>query len=395
MTSQNYQIVVLGAGASGLMCAATAAARGRSVIVLDHANKAAKKVLMSGGGRCNFTNMYTEPDNYISNNPHFCKSALSRFTPWDFIAMAEKHGVEHYEKSLGQLFCKQSSRDIRDLLLKECQDSGARVQLKCQINTVEKLAEKGFKLQTSIGEICCDSLVVATGGLSIPTMGATGFGYQLAEQFGHSVIATRAGLTPLTFSSKKLKAFQVLAGNSLEVEASCNGKSFKEALLFTHKGLSGPAILQISNYWCKGDAIRINLLPQLDIADWLNKAIKKRPEIQLKTLLSSQFSNAFATYLVEQLGNNAKLKQLEHKDCDSIVNLLQEWTLYPQEVEGYRVAEVTLGGINTDEVSSKSFESKKQPGLYFIGEVLDVTGQLGGFNFQWAWASGVAAGECV
>jgi len=388
-------VIVIGAGAAGLMCAATAAARGRSVLVLDHANKMAKKVLMSGGGRCNFTNYYVEPENFISKNPHFCKSALSRYTQWDFIALVEKHQIEYSEKTLGQLFCNKSSKDIRDLLLNECQINGAKIQLKCHIEKVNVDDKGKFLLQTSLGSYYCNSLIIACGGLSIPTMGATGFGYQVAQQFSHNIIPTSAGLTPLTFCDKKLDEFKQLAGNSLNVEVSCKNTSFKEAMLFTHKGLSGPAILQISSYWQKGDSLKINLLPNLSVSMWLAENTEQRPEINLKTLLASQFSQSIASYFVEQIGLNCKLKQIDHQQLQVVISFLESWTIYPDDVEGYRVAEVTLGGVDTAQISSKSFESSNQSGLYFIGEVLDVTGHLGGFNFQWAWASGFAAGSHV
>ena len=393
--NQNYQVIVIGAGAAGLMCAATAAARGKQVLVLDHANKMAKKVLMSGGGRCNFTNLYVTPDNFLSANPHFCKSALSRYTQWDFIALVEKHGIDYYEKTLGQLFCKNSSRDIRDLLLNECQQHGATIKLKSTVESIEAIADNGFRLTTPSDTFECNSLVIATGGLSVPTMGASNFGYRIAEQFGHTILPTRAGLTPLTFSDKLLEQFKTLAGNSLRVQVTCNNASFKEAILFTHKGLSGPAILQISNYWFPGDPLIINLLPGRDVKDWLETQKQQRPDITVKTLLAGEFSQAVATYFCEQLKMHCKLKQLAHRQLEQLVQFLTEWTIYPSGVEGYRVAEVTLGGVDTREVSSKTFESLRQQGLYFIGEVLDVTGHLGGFNFQWAWASGVAAGEYV
>lgn len=402
---QKYPIIIIGAGAAGLMCAAKVASLGKKVIVLDHANKMAKKVLMSGGGRCNFTNMYVEPENFLSNNPHFCKSALSRYTQWDFIALVEKYNIPYYEKSLGQLFCKNSSKDIRDLLLKECESNGAKIQLKCSIEKVELLENNNqdleennkerFKLITTLGEFQCVSLVIASGGLSIPTMGASDFGYKIAQQFGHTIIPTRAGLTPLTFTKKLQEKFTVLAGNSLNVEVSCNNQSFKEAMLFTHKGLSGPAILQISSYWLPGDPLVINFLPDLSVTQWLEENKQTRPEVNLKTLLATQFSQAIASFIVEQLNINCKLKQIDHKQQKTITEFLTAWIIYPDDVEGYRVAEVTLGGVDTNEISSKTFQSKKQTGLYFIGEVLDVTGHLGGFNFQWAWASGVAAGESV
>ncbi len=403
--SEKYDVIIIGAGAAGLMCAATAAFRGRKVLVLDHANKAAKKVLMSGGGRCNFTNLTVESENFICSNPHFCKSALNRYTQWDFITLVEKYQVEYYDKTSGQLFCTKSSRDIRDLLLAECQKSGARVQLKTAINKISVNADSTFTLQTIGNSYLCSSLVVATGGLSIPTMGASGFGYSIAQQFGHQLITTNAGLSPLTFNSKILNQFKALAGNSLIAEVSCEHNSFTGSILFTHKGLSGPAILQISSYWSKGKPLKINLLPDLDVLSWLQSNKQDRPDINLKTLLSTQFSQSISAFLVAQLNNvlfngtssesNIKLKQIEHKMINQIAGFLQNWVVYPDDLEGYRVAEVTTGGIATDEISSKTFESQRQRGLYFIGEVLDVTGQLGGFNFQWAWSSGHAAGEHV
>ncbi len=387
-------VIVIGAGAAGLMCAARAATRGRDVIVLDRANKSAKKILMSGGGRCNFTNLHVEPENFISNNPHFCKSALSRYSQWDFIDLVERHEIDYYEKSLGQLFCKHSSKDIRDLLLNLCQSRGVSIQLKCTINTVES-SQEGFTLLTDLGAYQCESLVVASGGLSIPRMGASGLGYAIAQQFGHRIFETRAGLSPFLFEGKRLTDFRALAGNSIQVQVSCNGVSFTEAMLFTHKGLSGPSILQISNYWKLGDSILINLMPKIFIKDWLAEQIQNRPEITLKTLLATQFSQAIASFFVAQLALNVKLKQITHEQCRQIESFLGGWRLYPSGLEGYAVAEVTLGGVDTREVSSKTFESKRHKGLYFIGEVLDVTGQLGGYNFQWAWASGDAAGKYV
>ncbi|MGX5202203.1 NAD(P)/FAD-dependent oxidoreductase [Aliikangiella sp. IMCC44632] len=391
---KEYDVIIVGAGAAGLMCASTAAARGKKTLVIDHANKMAKKVLMSGGGRCNFTNYYVEPENFISHNPHFCKSALSRYTQWDFIALVEKYQIDYYEKTLGQLFCRKSSKDIRDLLLNECQSHGAKIHLKCSIQTIRK-DNDSYQLATTLGDVSCRSLVIACGGLSIPTMGASGFGYQVAEQFGHHVYPTRPGLTPLTVDEKLKQSFAELAGNSIDVEVSCGQTSFKEAMLFTHKGLSGPAILQISSYWQPGMPISINLLPHLDCAQWLAESKSTRPEINLKTLLATQFSQSVATYLVSKLNINLKLKQLEQKQIQQIEELLCGWIIYPKDYEGYKVAEVTIGGVDTSEISSKTFESNKSSGLYFIGEVLDVTGHLGGFNFQWAWASAYAAGQYV
>ncbi len=395
-----FDVIIIGAGAAGLMCAAAAAARGRKTIVLDHANKMAKKVLMSGGGRCNFTNLYVEPENFLSHNPHFCKSALSRYTQWDFIALVDKYGIDYYEKTHGQLFCKNSSRDIRDLLMQECQSAGAKIQLKCKIIEItQKLNKESginqYTLETSLGSFTCDSLVIATGGLSIPTMGASGFGYDIAKQFGHNLYPTQPGLTPLTIKQPKLADFAALAGNAIDVEVSTNHASFKEAMLFTHKGISGPAILQISNYWKPGEPLHINLLPNIICSDWLQENIEKRPEINLKTLLATQFSQSVAGFFVQEIGIDCKLKQLDHPQINQTIQFLTQWTIYPSGFEGYKVAEVTLGGVDTSEISSKTFESQLAQGLYFIGEVLDVTGHLGGFNFQWAWASAQAAGQHV
>ncbi len=394
--NQEYQVIILGAGAAGLMCSITAAKRGRKVLVIDHANKVGKKILMSGGGRCNFTNYSIEPDNYLASNPHFCKSALSRYSQWQFIELVEQYGIEYYDKGLGQLFCKNSSKQIRDLLINECQKYGVKIQLKTSVENILALAGScGFKLKTNLEEYHCQSLVIATGGLSIPTMGATGFGYKIAQQFDHQIIPTNPALTPLTFDKKWLAKTKDLPGNAIDIQVSCNGQSFNEAMLFTHKGLSGPAILQISSYWKPGQPIVINLLPALDVADWLQENKQSRGEIQLKTLLSSKFSQAIANYLVTLLGFNGKLKQIETNDLNKVEKQLSQWTLYPIGYEGYRVAEVTRGGIDTNDISSKTFESTKQKNLYFIGEVLDVTGHLGGYNFQWAWASGRAAGSFV
>lgn len=394
--NQEYQVIIIGAGAAGLMCAITAAKRGRKVLIIDHANKVGKKILMSGGGRCNFTNYSIEAENFLGSNPHFSKSALSRYNQWQFIELVEEYGIEYYDKGLGQLFCKKSSKQIRDLLVDECQKYGVKIQLKTSVENISALVESsGFKLQTKLEDYHCHSLVIATGGLSIPTMGATGFGYEIAQKFGHKIIATSPGLTPLTFDKKWLAKTRDLPGNAIDIQVSCNGQSFTEAMLFTHKGLSGPAILQISSYWKPGQPIVINLLPELDVADWLQENKHSRGEIQLKTLLSTKFSQAIADFLVNLLGFNSKLKQIEIKELSKIEKQLSQWTLYPAGFEGYRVAEVTLGGIDSDDISSKTFESSKQENLYFIGEILDVTGHLGGYNFQWAWASGHAAGSFV
>jgi len=389
-------VVVIGAGAAGLMCAFTAAARGRKVLLIDHANKAGKKILMSGGGRCNFTNMYTEPANFLSGNPHFCKSALARYTQWDFIEMVGRHGVPYHEKKLGQLFCDNKASDILGMLLDECEQAGVDLRLDTSVQSIEK-GELGYLLQSSAGEFACQSLVIATGGLSIPTLGASGFGYQVARQFGHSVLPTRAGLVPFTITEPLLKSMcESLSGTSVEdCLVSCNGQSFRENILFTHRGLSGPAILQVSSYWQPGDTIEINLLPHLDLVEWLDEQRRERPNTELKTLLGELFTRKMATLLAEHWFVSKPLKQYSAAELAEIAEKLSNWRVMPAGTEGYRTAEVTIGGVDTREVSSKTMESLKAPGLYFVGEVLDVTGHLGGFNFQWAWASGYAAAQYV
>lgn len=391
------QVIIIGAGAAGLMCAMSAAARGRQVLLIDHANKAGKKILMSGGGRCNFTNMYCEPVNFLSQNPHFCKSALARFTQWDFIALVAKHGVPYHEKKLGQLFCDNKSSDILGLLLDECDQAGVDLRLDTSVSEIARLDEGGYQLQTSLGLARCESLVIATGGLSIPTLGATGFGYQIARQFGHNVLPTRAGLVPFTLTDPQLKALCTeLSGTSVEdCRVSCNGQSFVENILFTHRGLSGPAILQISSYWQPGDTISIDLLPRIDLPVWLAEQQRERPNSELKTLLGELFTKKMAGLLAEQWFVSKPMKQYTPGELKAIAERLGNWQLVPAGTEGYRTAEVTLGGVDTREVSSKTLESLKSPGLYFVGEVLDVTGHLGGFNFQWAWASGYAAAQFV
>jgi predicted Rossmann fold flavoprotein len=393
----NYQVIIIGAGAAGLMCALSAAARGRRVLLLDHANKAGKKILMSGGGRCNFTNLYSAPENFMSANPHFCKSALARYSQWDFIALVGKHGVPYHEKKLGQLFCDNKASDILEMLLSECREAGVSLLLDTEIKQIDAGSSGGYKLQSSAGSLSCESLVIATGGLSIPTLGASGFGYQVAKQFGHELLPTRAALVPFTITEPQLKALCTeLSGTSVEdCLVSCNGQSFKENILFTHRGLSGPAILQISSYWQPGDAVQINLLPHINLPQWLPEQQAERPNSELKTLLAELFTKKMAGLLAEQWFESKPLKQYTHAELAVIAEQLGNWTVLPAGTEGYRTAEVTLGGVDTREVSSKTMQSLKAPGLYFIGEVLDVSGQLGGFNFQWAWASGFAAAQYV
>ena len=396
---QKYDVVIMGAGAAGLMCAAEAGKRDRQVLVLDHANKAGKKILMSGGARCNFTNYYVEPERYLSHNPHFCKSALSRYTQWDFIALVDKHGIPYHEKKEGQLFCDHKASDILNMLLDECAQVGAQVQLKTSIEQIEALisddaAGMRYQVSTSSGKVQCQSLVVATGGPSIPTLGASGFGYDVARQFGLKVYPTRAALVPFVTTDHNKSLCESLSGTSLAISVSCNGQSFSDDLLFTHRGLSGPAMLQISLYWNEGDEIQINLLPSENLEKLLREQQHLLPKVSLKNWLAEHFTQKFAVLWLEQ--NHPALMaytlaQLSGANMDMIAQQLHQWCLKPSGTEGYRTAEVALGGVDTDEVSSKTMEVKSYPGLYFIGEVLDVTGHLGGFNFQWAWASAVAA----
>jgi predicted Rossmann fold flavoprotein len=391
----NVDVLVIGAGAAGLMCAITAGQRGKRVLVVDHANKPGKKILMSGGGRCNFTNMGTTPANFLSANPHFAKSALARYTPWDFIALVEKHRIKYHEKELGQLFCDESSKLIVRMLLDECAAAGVEVRTSCAVTRVRKV-EDGFRVLTAAGEVHATSLVVATGGLSIPSMGATGFGYELAKQFGHAMLPTRAGLVPLTLSGKHQERYQDLAGLALPVsEAKLGKQGFRAGLLFTHRGLSGPSILQISSYWQPGDDLRIDLSPEVDAGDWLIGQRAERPAAELKTVLGELLPKRLAQRLCELWFESKPMRQYREAELADIGRQLHDWPITASGTEGYRTAEVTLGGVDTHELSSTTMESKRVPGLYFIGEVVDVTGWLGGYNFQWAWASGHAAGEVV
>jgi len=387
-----HDLIVIGGGAAGLMCAIEAGKRGRRVLLLEHANRVGKKILMSGGGRCNFTNLHATPDDYLSANPHFCKSALARYTQWDFIAMAERHGIAWHEKELGQLFCDESSKLIVKMLLDECAEASVQIETDCSIEQVRRDSE-GFALNTMRGTLRCASLVVASGGLSIPKMGATGFGYELARQFGHRVLATRAGLVPLTLSGKHLDDYADLSGVALPVIAATAERSFRAGFLITHRGLSGPAILQISSYWQPGEPLHLNLLPDTDARDYLNSQQRERPAAELKTVLSEALPKRLAQRLCELRFGNRPMRQHRPAELREIAAQLQAWPVVASGTEGYRTAEVTLGGVDTDELSSTTMESRKVPGLYFIGEVVDVTGHLGGFNFQWAWASGHAAGQ--
>ena len=394
----DFDVVIIGGGAAGLFCAANAGARGLRVLVLEHANKVGKKILMSGGGRCNFTNLDVRPDRYLSANPHFCKSALARYKPEAFIALVDSHGIAWHEKELGQLFCDDSSKLILRMLLDECEaTANVRIETETPVLRVQH-RDGGFALNTKLGSVRCAKLVVATGGLSIPSMGASGFGFDLARQFGHRIKPLRAGLVPLTLSGKPLEQHQDLSGLSVAVEASCGDASFSNQMLFTHRGLSGPAMLQISSYWEPGKSLQIDLLPGDDALALLQAARRDRPNIEFHTALATHLPKRLAQTLVETLfkGFDKKpLRQLRDAELTQIAAQLSNWPIVPNGTEGYRTAEVTLGGVDTDEVSSSTMESKLQPGLHFIGEVVDVTGWLGGYNFQWAWASAKAAAQAL
>ncbi|UPG92928.1 NAD(P)/FAD-dependent oxidoreductase [Luteibacter aegosomatissinici] len=389
-----YDAIVIGAGAAGLMTAIVAGQRGRRVLVVDHANKAGKKILMSGGGRCNFTNTNTTPANFLSRNPHFCKSALARYTPWHFIDLVEKHRIKYHEKSPGQLFCDESSKLIVRMLLDECAAAGVRVELNTGVTKI-KAGDGGFGCDTPLGHVRAPSLVIATGGLSIPSLGASGFGYDVAKQFGHAVLPVRAGLVPLTLSGKHQERYDGLAGVALPIEARAHGTAFRDAMLFTHRGVSGPAILQISSYWEPGVDLRLDLLPGADAYEALRVGREERPAAEFRTVLSSLLPRRLAERLCEVWIPSKPMRQYRDAELNDIAAQLQDWPLVASGTEGYRTAEVTLGGVDTDEVSSATLMSKRQQGLYFVGEVLDVTGHLGGYNFQWAWASGHAAGQAL
>lgn len=388
------EVLIIGGGAAGLMCALTAGQRGRRVRVIEHANRVGKKILMSGGGRCNFTNLNVKPENFLSKNPHFCKSALARYRPEQFIEMVERHGIAYHEKELGQLFCDESSKLIVRMLLDECEAAGVIVEVNCEITRVDQSRDE-FVLQTSLGQRRAPKLVVACGGLSIPSMGASGFGYQIARQFGHMVLPTRAGLVPLTFSGKPLEQYQDLSGLAMPIEASCGDARFHNQMLITHRGISGPAILQISSYWQPGMALTLDLFPHTNAFEWLAAQQRERAAAELKTVLSEVLPKRFVQRLCELHFENKPMRQYRPAELRTMADILHAWPVPPSGTEGYRTAEVTLGGVSTDELSSSTMESKCMPGLYFIGEVVDVTGWLGGYNFQWAWASGHAAGQAV
>ncbi|MGQ0802123.1 MAG: NAD(P)/FAD-dependent oxidoreductase [Pseudomarimonas sp.] len=392
--SEHPDLIIIGAGAAGLMCAQTAGHRGKRVHVIEHANRVGKKILMSGGGRCNFTNTGTTPAQFISANPHFCKSALARYKPADFIAMVERHGIAYHEKELGQLFCDESSKQIVKMLLDECSDAGVRIDVSCAVTGVERDGD-GFRVNTKQGVVRAPALVVACGGLSIPSMGASGFGYEVARQFGHRVLPTRAGLVPLTLSGTHSERLQDLSGVALPITVHGKVKQFSNQMLITHRGVSGPAILQISSYWQPGETLLLDLLPGADALALLTELRRARPAAELRTVLAELLPKRFAQRLCEQWLVSKPLRQYSPPELAATADLLQRWPLVASGTEGYRTAEVTLGGVDTDGLSSTTMQSKSVPGLYFIGEVVDVTGWLGGYNFQWAWASGYAAGTSV
>lgn len=382
-------VLIIGAGAAGLMCAIEAGKRGRSVLLLDHSNRPGKKIRASGGGRCNFTNLNTCSENYISQNPHFCKSALSRFTSQDFIALVEKHGIGYHEKEQGQLFCNESSSRIIEMLQKECHGAGVRMLLNCRIKKIGWA--DFFMVDTSLGEFESESLVVATGGLSHPDLGATGLGFGIAREFGVRVVPLRPALVPFILNRGDLRRMGELSGVSTDAIAGCNGHEFRGGLLFTHKGLSGPAALQASSFWKNGDSIHLNLMPGVDPYELF--ALKKESRTELKNLLSQYLPKRLAQEWCNLRAPSKPIHQYSDKELREIADRLKNWELRPTATEGYAKAEVTVGGIDTSELSSKTMQVKKTPGLYFVGEVVDVTGQLGGFNLQWAWSSGYAAGQ--
>ncbi|MBI6547792.1 NAD(P)/FAD-dependent oxidoreductase [Xenorhabdus lircayensis] len=393
---EKFDVVVIGAGAAGLFCAAQAGQAGLNVLVLDNGKKAGRKILMSGGGRCNFTNMYTEPMAYLSDNPHFCKSALARYTQWDFIDLIQRHGIPYHEKTLGQLFCDDSAQKIIDLLLKECETGGVNVRLRSEVTHVEK-KEQGFIISAAGKEVSTHSLVIASGGLSMPGLGASPLGYRIAEQFGLNILPTRAALVPFTLHKQLLEQLQTLSGVAVpSVVTAKDGTVFRENILFTHRGLSGPAILQISSYWQSGEYVSINLLPDTDLESFLDQERESHPNQSLKNALAKLLPKRLIECL-QSLGQlpELSLKQLNPAQKKDLITTLQYWQVQPNGTEGYRTAEVTLGGVDTNELSSKTMESHKVKGLYFIGEVVDVTGWLGGYNFQWAWSSAWACAQAL
>ena len=390
----HFDVVVIGAGAAGMMCAIEAGRRGRRVLLIDHAKNPGEKIRISGGGRCNFTNTRTSPKNFISQNPHFCVSALKRYTPADFIKRVEANSIAYHEKTLGQLFCDGSATEIISMLTRDCREAGVTTRLSTSVETVEKSGD-GFRLATTGGAVECGALVIATGGKSIPKMGATDFAYRIARQFGLNIVEPRPALVPLTFSGELLEEMKTLTGVSTEAEVSCNGAKFREALLFTHRGVSGPSILQISSYWREGDDISIDLAPDIDVFARLKTARQSSGKQAPHTVLAEFLPKRLADAAAARAGLAGKIGDASDARLQTLADAVKHWRVKPTGSEGYRTAEVTLGGVDTDGLSSKTMEAKTTPGLYFIGEAVDVTGWLGGYNFQWAWASGWAAGQAV
>jgi len=393
---EKFDVIVVGAGAAGMFCAAQAGQKGRRVLLIDNGKKAGRKILMSGGGRCNFTNLYTEPAAYLSHNPHFCKSALARYTQWDFIDLINRHGIAWHEKTLGQLFCDDSAQQVVDLLLKECEAGQVTLRLRSEVLSVTH-DEAGYRLQLNGAEVLADNLVIASGGLSMPGLGASPFGYKVAEQFGLKVFPTRAGLVPFTLHKPLLEQLQTLSGVSVpSVMTAEDGTVFKEALLFTHRGLSGPAVLQLSSYWQPGEFVTIDLSPQQSIDAFIDEERGQHPNQSLKNTLAKLLPKRLVECL-QLLGTlpECTLKQLNSRQQSDLVTALHQWRVQPNGTEGYRTAEVTLGGVDTTQLSSKTMEARDVPGLYFIGEVVDVTGWLGGYNFQWAWSSAWACAQAL
>lgn len=390
-----FDVIIVGAGAAGMMCAIEAAKRGRSTLLLDHNQKIAEKIRISGGGRCNFTNTQITPQAYLSKNPHFCKSALAQFTQNDFLAMVQRHGIAFHEKKLGQLFCDGSSQQIIDMLMHELSVANVSFKPDTTVDPQIRREQEHYQLATSLGNFRCASLVIATGGLSIPKIGASKFGYQVAERFGLNVIETRPALVPLTFQAELLTLCKHFAGLSIDAQVSCRKTAFREGLLFTHRGLSGPSILQLSSYWKEGEDIVVNMAPDLDVARWFLEAKQQRPKRDIKLVIHELLPQRLGDWMCEKVGAKGKLAEISDKTLSRLASNIQQWRVRPSGTEGYRTAEVTLGGMDTHGLSSQTMEAKKQPGLFFIGEVVDVTGHLGGYNFQWAWSSGYAAGQAV
>jgi predicted Rossmann fold flavoprotein len=387
-----FDVAVIGAGAAGMMCAATAGRRSRRVVLIDHAAKLGEKIRISGGGRCNFTNIRCTPENFLSRNPHFCRSALARYQPKDFIALVEKHGIRYHEKKLGQLFCDRSATQIVDMLKRECDEAGVAWRTPCSVTKIERRGN-AFMLDTPSGTVECEALVVATGGLTVPKIGATPFGYKVAEQFGLGVVPPRPALVPLTFDATELARFGDLAGVAADVEVKAGAGRFRESLLFTHRGLSGPAILQISSYWTPGTALHIDLLPDISTEELF--AAHRRSRALPATVLGEYLPKRLAQHWCEAADATRPMIEMSDKALHSLAAGLDDWQIKPSGTTGYQKAEVTLGGVDTDALSSKTMEARDVPGLYFIGEVVDVTGHLGGYNFQWAWASGFVAGSAA